>query len=355
MYHYGIDLHSDNFYAARLHDDEEKYDMFKYPLTEKGIQDFNNVLTKDDRVAFEASCNSFWFYDQLKEHVKECVVVDPRKFKIVYMSPKKTDKTDSQKIARYLKIDHLPSVYVPDQTIRKLRRLYSSYGLQNKMKVMVKNHIHCLFKMEGMKLKKSDIDSNLLDSEAYQSIPELCKLQVSIFLEQLSCINTLQEKIVNEIYLLGEKYLEEIKILTSEPGISVKMALGIISDIADINRFPNAKHLTSYLGCVPRVDQSNQRNHTGRIHKEARTLTRTLMSQSTHHFYKSSDAMHEWYLKKKAGKGAGKARIAVIRRKIVGLYYMLTRKQWSKYRKASNHNFKMNDYYKKLEELKKRG
>lgn len=353
MYYYGIDLHSDNFYAARLHDNEKKYDMFKYPLTEKGIQDFKSVLTTDDRIAFEASCNSFWFYDQFKNNVKECVVVNPRKFKVVYIDPKKTDKTDSQKLARYLKMDNLPSVYVPDQTIRKLRKLYSSYELHNKIKVMTKNHIHSLFKMEGMKLKKSEISSNLLESEDYKCLPGLSKKQVSIFLEQLSCIETLQEQITDEIYLLGEKYLEEIEILTSEPGISVKMSLAIISDIADINRFPSAKHLVSYLGCAPRVDQSNQRNHTGKIHKEARKLTRTLMSQSTHHFYRSSDAMHEWYLKKKKAKGAGKARIGVIRRKIVGLYYMLTRKQWSKYRKDSNHNFKMNEYYKKLEVLKK--
>jgi transposase len=36
---------------------------------------------------------------------------------------KKTDKTDAQALARFLKLDHLPQVPVPSEKVRQLRHL----------------------------------------------------------------------------------------------------------------------------------------------------------------------------------------------------------------------------------------
>jgi len=42
---------------------------------------------------------------------------------------------------------------------------------------------------------------------------------------------------------------EDAKLLMSIPGISFYSALFIISEIGDINRFPDSGHLVSYLTC----------------------------------------------------------------------------------------------------------
>lgn len=70
------------------------------------------------------------------------------------------------------------------------------------------------------------------------------------------CLNQLlktKEEIKEQIFLLGEKYKEDIGILTSMSGISVFIALAIISDYGSIERFKNAKQFCKYLRNTPRT------------------------------------------------------------------------------------------------------
>ena len=55
------------------------------------------------------------------------------------------------------------------------------------------------------------------------------------------------EEIEDRIYIIGSAYLKEIDILTSMKGISVFTSIALIENIATIDRFPNSKHLASYL------------------------------------------------------------------------------------------------------------
>ena len=57
---------------------------------------FKKTLRKTDRLAVESTGNSRWFLNQLKESVKKIVVVNPRQFKVICESSKKTDKTDAE-------------------------------------------------------------------------------------------------------------------------------------------------------------------------------------------------------------------------------------------------------------------
>jgi len=65
-------------------------------------------------------------------------LVDTYRFAIIASSKKKTDKTDAQALARFLKLDHLPQVPVPSEKVRQLRHLLQAretlVGLPTKLK-----------------------------------------------------------------------------------------------------------------------------------------------------------------------------------------------------------------------------
>jgi transposase len=55
--------------------------------------------------------------------VSRVVLVDTYRFAIIAKSKKKTDKADAAALARFLKLDYLPSVAVPSERVRQLRHL----------------------------------------------------------------------------------------------------------------------------------------------------------------------------------------------------------------------------------------
>ena len=93
MKFYGIDLHYDSFAVAMI-DEDNQMSKRKIYLHSQEFRDFLNELSADDYVAVEASTNSFWFYDQVIGHVRECFIINPWKFLEIRKSHKKTDKID---------------------------------------------------------------------------------------------------------------------------------------------------------------------------------------------------------------------------------------------------------------------
>ena len=53
-----------------------------------------------------------------------------------------------------------------------------------------------------------------------------------------------------------------------------------LSVIGNVEDFPDESRLASYLGIVPRVSNSNETEHSGRIHKRGSKLGRTALVQS---------------------------------------------------------------------------
>jgi len=352
MYWYGVDLHTTKKFTVAQLGENDKIKIFQFYLDPDGIKQFKKMLTKQDKVAIEASTNAFWFYDNICDGVLECKVINPKRFEVIYKSTSKTDKKDAKLIAKFLKLDLLPEVYVPEKEIRELRSLFSSYRMNNKIKVMAKNRIHSLLRGAGISISKRDIKPSLLIDLIRWEVSEIIIKQVEIFLEQIRFTEKQIEKIKDEIYIKAERYKEDIEIISSETGISVLTAIGIISDVVTVERFPHHKKMISYLGCAPKVDSSNGVTRIGKSHKESRKLTKTMMLQGINHFRNSSDWIENFYQDKIKGKRRGIVRIAIVRKKLVGIYYMLKRREYSKYRNETLHKRKMEEYERRVKKIK---
>ena len=363
MRFYGIDLHHDNFSVAVI-DENNHLTIRKIYLHSDGFEIFLNNLTKEDYLAVESSTNSFWFYDQVVEKVKECFIINPWKLLDIYKTSKKTDKVDAKKIAKKLKYrilcdgdeDDLPTIYVPCHQVRELRSVFSTYKMLIKQKTMVKNRIKSLLVQQGYYFSKKD--HNIFIEKHSSAIfnlelPESTKMQLEILYRELNFLNEEIKLLTERILIMGEVFINEIDLLTSFKGISVLSAIAIMSDIADIDRFKSSKKLCSYLRSAPRIDASNQSEKIGKINKQSRKLSIGFILQGLVHIYNSTEHLSKFYNKKKKGKSAGKVRVAIARKIFAMIYQMLKHNEYYRWKDEKNHEKKMHDYYNFLKREKK--
>src|SRR5437867_1232959 len=108
-------------------------------MSSEGLQAFRDRLRLDDHLALEAGLNAYFFYDQIRDTVAEVAVVNPHQFAVIAMSKKKTDRNDAVALARFLKLDCLPVITVPDRRIRELRQLFAARDTLVKMARQLKS------------------------------------------------------------------------------------------------------------------------------------------------------------------------------------------------------------------------
>lgn len=236
------------------------------------------------------------------------MVINPSKFLQIYKSNKKTDKIDAKKTLKRLRYRilcdgneaNLPTVYVPTHEVRELRSLFNSYKMLIKQKTMVKNRIHSLLIHQGgvcthrgvythqgvdihppgYYLGNSDIfNKDVREAVFNLELPETIAFQLEVFYKQVDFledqVNEVKERILGE----GKPFENEIDKLVSIKGVSVFIAIAVMSDIADINRSVGSKKLCSYLKVgvythrVPKVDASNKSEKIGCVNKCSRKLS----------------------------------------------------------------------------------
>ena len=303
---------------------------------------FKSILSKKDVLAIESTLTSYYFYDQLQPLVAEIIIVNPFRFKVISESRSKTDKRDCATILEYLEHGLLPGIPIPSKEIRELRRIFSTYLLTVKSRTSLKNRIYSLLKSEGVVLPKGNLYSARgIDELAALQLPLFIRIQVDVLLAQVKALNAALECLKKQILSHSSHFRASVDLLTSVPGISPFIALGLIADIGDIGNFKSAKQLTSYLGVVPTVHESNGKRWTGHITKQGRKLSRTLLSQVIHHFIGSSKMYEEQYEALKKKKGAAKAIVAMMRRLLVIVFKMLKKNEMFHSVNEENHTRKL--------------
>ncbi len=92
-------------------------------------------------------------------------------------------------------------------------------------------------KQNGWKVSKKSLDKE--------------KVKKSILLLPVSSTVKMEIELIYQNMEKLTESIERIRLLTSIKGISVFTAIGIMSDVVDINRFPSTKKFSSYLRSAP--------------------------------------------------------------------------------------------------------
>lgn len=354
MKFHGIDLHTDSLLDTHVTREElNNFKASKYYLSGKSFEKFKSTLSKEDFVVIESCSNAFWLYDQIKGLVRKCYILNTIKFS---SNLNKTDKIDGKKLVRKLSYyilhnateDDFPTIFVPIKEIRDLRGLFSTHKLLKKQINQTKNRIFSILRANGINIKRElSYSDDFILSDEYKILSGSDQFQIILLHKQLRHFEEQKESIESKIKESGYSiFKDEIKLLIGIRGISILTAIAIMSDVIDIRRFPSVRKFCAYLRTTPRVKGSNKKSKVKNTNKQSRTITCSFLSQSVIHFRNAGGYFNNFYNRVKIGKKSGVYRMALMRKILVSVYFMLKRKR--------HFHWIENDLYqKKINELKK--
>jgi transposase len=279
------------------------------------------------------------------------------------LSHKKTDKVDSEFIALLT----LKGMIQPSRVMPKSHREFRSHTrLRHRLiqkRTDIKNEIHHILDSELFRLSDAFKDifgktgmvvlngiiNGLGTEEILKSVPSTVKykkkalqdvmqqtlspnalLRLKVCLAVMRCLNEQITLItLSSIDYTYLHYPNEMKILTSIPGIGDIGAMTILAEIGNIQDFSSGDKLASWLGIVPRVYQSADKLRTGSITKRGSEHARWILIQIAHAAARSrNNALQAFYSRKKPIIGAGKTIVALARKIVVIIWHLLTNSEF---------------------------
>ena len=317
------------------------------------------------------STGKYWIpiYNIL-EHTCNIVLAHPKYVKAI--RGKKTDKRDAKWIADIFKHDLVSGSFIPPADIRQLRDLVRYHWKLTNFNVGEKNRAQNCLTVSNIKLDDvfsdvfgkaaSAITTRLLDSnEPFDVKPyltknikkpieqiqaavdgEMCAEQAEklrIIRSHMDSLELCKLNLESLILSTAEKYIPQLNLVMTAPGIQSFAAIGIISEIGvDMSVFPTSKHLCSWAGLTPQNNESAGKKKTTRISRAGAYIKPLLVQCALCAIRtKQFPEVRNRYLALKKRRGHKKAIIAIARMLLTAIYNIL---KWNEvynselYRKA---------------------
>jgi transposase len=320
----GIDLHRRKFTCCvRLESGGNS--LSEWSL--ERLPQFVKKLRPTDEVAVEVTGNTRLFHEAVAPHVARVVVVDPNQFRVISHSVKKTDPNEARNLALYLAKGLLPEVRMKEKPQAEVASLTQTRDRLVKLRTALKNKVNNLLSARGIELEKEDLSSEKgLCRVLEQPLEGLAQVEREILVEQIRSLNGSIARLERVIEEAGSK-LRGYNNLTSIKGIGSLGASILLSVIGNVKDFPEEGKLAAYFGIVPRVQNSNETEHSGRITKRGSKLGRTILVQCALIAKRYSPYLDRFYERIRARRGTGKAIIALAR-KFLGIIYYTLKNGW---------------------------
>lgn len=315
----GLDIHKRTVQATVI--DEQGTVTHEKFLNER--EEFERFFSHidDAQVAMEASY--FWqpAYEFLERKGYRVKLAHPKKTRIIADEKLKTDLKDSEALAQLLRLDWLPTSYVPSKEIRELRELVRHHVCLVQERTRFKNKLRSELTKRGILVFGNPSSKRMrvrLRELGIKTIADCCDI-LDVLDER---IKELEEKLRS---LADDR--EEARLLMSIPGIGYFAALAILAEIGDVHRFPNPEKLCSYAGLVPSLHQSGNTRRMGRITGEGSGILRWILIQCTwmHLMHAEDTRLTKFFWKISRRKGRKVAAVATARKLLVAIYWMLKR------------------------------
>ncbi len=320
----GVDLHSNSLTACYLSESGSE-ELRTFDLKE--LVQFQASLEPTDQIAVEATGNTRYFVGAIKSLVSKVVVVNPSQFEVIRKSVKKTDRHDARTLAKFLSKDMLPESRLKEPAHAQLNSVAHTRDKLVKLRTTLINKIHAMHVAAGIKSKKSSFSSvKGLKAALERPWDELTRAELEVLVSQIGSLNEGVKRLDQQLSEYGRKLVGHQN-LTSIKGIGDKSAAVLLSVIGDVSDFAGEDKLAAYFGVVPRVANSNETVHHGRITKRGSKLGRTTLVQCTLVAVRYSPFLKNFYDRLKSKKGAGKAIIATAR-KFLGIIYRTLKYNW---------------------------
>lgn len=323
MLYVGVDFHKRYSFITEMGEDGTINSQLRLSNDRESLTQYVNKLPSESKLAIEATCNWYYFYDLVEGHDIDVSLAHPLKTKAIASARIMNDKISSTTLADLLRTNYLPTAYIPDRGVRDTREILRSRAFLVAMRTRLKNRVHAI-------LSKNGLESPYTDIFGKKSLGWLRELQLRpCYRQPLDSYIRLAEFFGNEIKLVTQTIESlamespDARLLDTHPGISYYSALLIATEIGTIDRFPTHGQLCSYAGLVPSVHSSGGKTRLGSITKQGSKWLRWILIECSSHAVGGSARYKSLYTRVAYKHGKAAARVAVARSMLRAMYYML--------------------------------
>ena len=168
----GIDVHKRLVNITEMEEDGSVIENYEIENSEESWNAFTErYLSMKPEIALEQSTSGKYVARLLRDRGFSVHIADPVKLALIYNSPKKSDKEDSYKLAKLLRMGELPEVYLPSQYSDDLKSLVRYRKSLGEEVTMIKSRIHALLTMYGISIDATDIFGRKGIREIEESFP----------------------------------------------------------------------------------------------------------------------------------------------------------------------------------------
>jgi transposase len=328
-FYLGIDLHLKRTYLVLMDKEGEVLDKQHLQNCDIAKYIIENV-PHETYAVMEATRNWPFFYDLIGEHVDRVELAHAKEVRSIAAAAVKTDQIDATVLAHLARLNFLPIAYAAPKEVRDLRQHLRYRNWLVEQRGRTKNRVHAVLASYNLTSPVTDLFGRSgLEWLAEVAEQILRPTSQKVITETLALIQQMdyQIKELAKDIPLPETLKPKADLLMSMPGIGKLLAATILAEIGDIHRFNSAKALCNWAGLTPRVHQSDRIVRHGRISKQGSRYLRTAMVSVATTACRVSPRWSRVLAQIAQRRGWRAARVAVARRLLTVVYYMLKRNQ----------------------------
>jgi transposase len=330
----GIDLHKTVVQVCVLDEHGEVSEEFRVRLgAEADGQEVLRRLARwqtTGRFVVEALGLNRWLVNACQQAGFNMVVADAVKLSVKRLG-KKTDRHDARELARRLwvgDVDRYARSYYPSDEeygVRKVVRVrHQLVGIRQQVGNQIRALLNAyLVPSPGTALYAASSLTTLAAIELPTGDLTLCLQTLVTTLRQLQdSIEQLTKQIRHCAKATPVQALE-----TQLPSVGPQTALTLYYELGDLRRFDNAKQVCAYAGLVPRVANSGDTQHHGRLTKRGNPEIRWIVSEWAVRLLAFDPHARAWARPRLRRMHQNKVRMALARRLVAGVYVSQTREE----------------------------
>jgi len=268
--------------------------------------------------------SGMWYniYECLSKRHLDVRLSNPAKTRAIASAKIKTDKLDAVKLADLLRGGYIAECYIPTRETMDLRELVRHRAALVRMRTKLKNKIHSIMLMNGTSV--SYVGTHIFTKGYIEKLKELNDYRINGYLHIIESLNDEINTVSKKILLLAQED-EMARLLMTVPGIGYYSSLLIVSEVGDINRFPDSYHLCSYAGLIPSTHISGALTYHGSITKAGSKYLRWIMLECLHAHIRNEkySNLTQFYHRISKKKGNSKAAVAAASKSLKIVYWVM--------------------------------
>jgi transposase len=273
-------------------------------------------------VGIESTGYSLWFAEMLHELGHELVVGDAAKIRASETRKQKHDRRDAWHLLELLREGKFPRLWLPSVEEREVRVLLEHRHQLVQMRTRAKNGLQAVALNHGLRWRRrlwTEAGQKQLQALSVGEGTQRRREDLLPLLQQLDTwVGELDQRIEAEV-----ARRPEARRLMTHPGVGPLTALATVLILGEVERFSEARRVTSYVGLIPAEESSGGRQRFGHLTKQGNRLLRFLLVEAGQTASQKDPRLRRTYKRLTFRKGRSIAKVAIARKLIIRLYIML--------------------------------